>query len=450
MKETKRRMETFSFYDHTGIAAHLARMAERGWLLDKIGRWTWQYRRIEPKTLTFSVNYFPKATQFDPGPSEEQETFYDFCQHTGWTLAAASGQMQVFYNERPDPVPIDTDPALEIDAIHQSARKGWLLSQFSLLAVAVMQEAMFLWQLFQHPVESLSSSLTLFVLTNEAILFLLIAVELTSYYSWRRRAKRAAEQGWFLETRSHPMFQKLALAAVLTGFVWLIASLVSGGDPKLAMIMAVSVCSTFVVIAVIWGVSDWLKRQKASAGANRAVTITLAVVLSIAVAAAIPLMMITVNKHDPGHNLKRDQLPLTLPELLDKPVDDEDWDRNIRVSQSPLLGYLNAYQHLKRVESRPMSHWMNYTVAAVKVPLLYDFCRDSFLNQWDDDDYWNRFYVPADPAPWSAAEAYLEYDEELGPLKQYLLCYPDRMVEIYFDWEVTPEQMAIVGGKLGG
>lgn len=116
MRDTKRRMEFFSFYDHTGISAHLERMAERGWLLEKIGTLTWHYRRIEPKKLAFSVCYFAKASMYDPRPSAEQNMFYDLCAHTGWTLAAASAQMQVFYNERENPVPIDTDPALEVDS----------------------------------------------------------------------------------------------------------------------------------------------------------------------------------------------------------------------------------------------------------------------------------------------------------------------------------------------
>ena len=30
MKELKRRLETFSFYDHTGIEKHLEDMAEKG------------------------------------------------------------------------------------------------------------------------------------------------------------------------------------------------------------------------------------------------------------------------------------------------------------------------------------------------------------------------------------------------------------------------------------
>ena len=134
MKETKRRLETFSFYDRTGLEAHLARMAAEGWLVEKIGQFFWYYRKIEPKTLTFSVTYFPKASQFDPRPSEEQETFYDFCAHTGWVLAAANAQLQVFYNERPDPVPIETDPVQEVETIHRAMKKSFLPAQL-LLAV---------------------------------------------------------------------------------------------------------------------------------------------------------------------------------------------------------------------------------------------------------------------------------------------------------------------------
>ena len=57
MKETKRRMERLSFYDHTGIAAHLEKMAAKGWMLDKIGAYLWRYRRTEPKQLAFAVSY---------------------------------------------------------------------------------------------------------------------------------------------------------------------------------------------------------------------------------------------------------------------------------------------------------------------------------------------------------------------------------------------------------
>ena len=85
MKDKRRVMEIFSFYDRSGLERRLAAMAEKGWLLEKIGSILWTYRRTEPRKLTFCVCWFPKASAFDPEPSEEQQTFYDFCEHTGWT-----------------------------------------------------------------------------------------------------------------------------------------------------------------------------------------------------------------------------------------------------------------------------------------------------------------------------------------------------------------------------
>ena len=174
MKDTKRRFEWLSFYDHTGIERHLEEMAAQGWLLERIGSFTWCYRRTEPKKLAFSVSYFSGASQFDPGPSPEQEAFYDLCAHTGWTLAAASAQMQIFYNERPDPTPIDTDPEQEVKAIHRSAKRSWLPSQILLLAVGVLNLAQYLWRLFDDPVTTLASPLLLLCLVLWPVVILLV------------------------------------------------------------------------------------------------------------------------------------------------------------------------------------------------------------------------------------------------------------------------------------
>ena len=36
MKNKKRRFETLSFYDHTGIEKHLTEMARKGWMIERI------------------------------------------------------------------------------------------------------------------------------------------------------------------------------------------------------------------------------------------------------------------------------------------------------------------------------------------------------------------------------------------------------------------------------
>lgn len=65
MRQTRRRMELLSFYDHTGIERHLTRMARKGWKVEKINNYFWTYRRIEPQELQVSVDmsWEPTAEQ---------------------------------------------------------------------------------------------------------------------------------------------------------------------------------------------------------------------------------------------------------------------------------------------------------------------------------------------------------------------------------------------------
>ena len=95
MKNTKRRIEPLPFYDHTGISRHLEKMAAKGWMLEKLNGFCWQYRRMEPQQLRFAVTYFPTASQFAPAPVEGLQTFWDFCAEAGWILAADNAEDDV-------------------------------------------------------------------------------------------------------------------------------------------------------------------------------------------------------------------------------------------------------------------------------------------------------------------------------------------------------------------
>ncbi len=448
MKDKKRRFETFTFYDHTGIETHLKHMAEQGWLLEKVGPFFWTYRRIEPKALTFSVCYFPQASQFDPEPPEGQRTFYDFCEHTGWTLAAASAQMQVFYNEQENPVPIETDPMLEMDAIHQSAKKGYLFSQFLLLGVALMNGGMLAYQLKNNPILVLSNALSLFSMLCWPILILLTAGDIAAYYLWRSRARKAAEQGEFLDTKSYPGVQKALLFVVVAGFAWGLSYM--GG--ALAANAVLSVICTFVSIFVVCGVREWLKRKKVPAGTNRVVTFTLCIVLPllVVVLGTVALLRTGAGGWDSSRN---DNLPLTVADLVEDLADGK-LDQDVRLAQSPLLAVLNVWQYLwlGRNAGDPAPRCLNYTAIQVKAEALYALCRDDLLGKENDGvpEGWKGYYEPVDPAPWGAAEAYRHFYQDTGAQNKYLLCYPGCIVEIDFDWEPTPEQMAVVGERLGG
>ncbi len=42
MRNSKRKFELFSFYDRRGIERHLERMAEKGWMIEQIGTYSWK------------------------------------------------------------------------------------------------------------------------------------------------------------------------------------------------------------------------------------------------------------------------------------------------------------------------------------------------------------------------------------------------------------------------
>jgi len=56
VRNRKRRMENFTFYDYREICTHLEQMVQKGWMLKRIGLF-WEYERIEPARLHFAVSH---------------------------------------------------------------------------------------------------------------------------------------------------------------------------------------------------------------------------------------------------------------------------------------------------------------------------------------------------------------------------------------------------------
>lgn len=470
MKETKCRLETFSFYDRTGLERHLARMAERGWLLEKIGNFFWYYRRIEPKTLTFSVTYFPKASAFDPAPSEGQQMFYEFCAHTGWMLAASSAQMQIFYNERENPIPIETDPMTEVDAIHRTMKRSFLPAQLALLVAALLNGGLLIFNSCNNPIEMLANPGSLLAAGCWVLMLLLVGVECGGYFRWHSEAARAAARGEYLETRSH---RKLQIASLVVLAAWLLCYFVSIAASGNRMLVVVTVFMLLLYVPglflVMNGVKAFLKRKKVSAKANFWVTLAAVLVMAFVLVGIILFVVFSGTRHGwlrdgttgeetyeyngRTYTIGRDQLPLMLDDLLEG-----DFDRYSRErlgSQSLLLGWYELHQWpLGPVELFPERVYLDYEIILVKAPFLYGLCRETKLHErdhWDSEEPGQYDYVPVDPAPWGAVEAY-RWAWTGAPGSQFLLCYPGRIVEFSLDWggEPTPEQMALVGEKLAG
>src|SRR5699024_7991850 len=97
--------------------------------------WGWTLRRGKPAQVRYSVTYFPGASVFDPGPTEGQETYADYCRAAGWEFVSSYGPVQYFRSDLPDPVPIETDEGAKLEAIHRTKTKNTLLASGLVLVV---------------------------------------------------------------------------------------------------------------------------------------------------------------------------------------------------------------------------------------------------------------------------------------------------------------------------
>ena len=450
MRETKRQMSLYSFYDHTGIEKHLARMAERGWLLCKIGQLFWHYRRIEPKKITFSVCYFPQATIYDPRPSEGQEEFYDLCAHAGWTLAGSSGQLQVFCHQGENPTPIDTDPVTQVETIHRSMRRAMLPGHLLLAAALLWQLGFCIYDFCQDPVDYLATTSTLLMPPMFLLLLLATLYEVAFYFRWHRKAVRAAEDGVFLPIRTNRAASLLLLGGAT--LLLLLSSL--GSRPRFLTLLLWCGAYGFIVL-LAYRAKDAMKRRGAPRWATMAVTIGVIWLLTAGLLAGMVSLIIggdlwrerqpaeSYQFHGHTFSIYHDQLPLTVAELT-AGYDEVRYSTEVRREESPLLAR-TQYRQDRLLGQDPAAPELEYTIVRVKVPALYGLCRGAML---EEDTRFEAEYRPTDAGPWGALEAYRLYRQG-EPEGWYLLLWEDRFAELYSrGLELTPERMALMGERL--
>lgn len=456
MRKTKRRMETLSFYDRTGVERHLEKMAAKGWMIDRISNLGWVYRRIEPKKLQFSVTYYPKASDFDPEPSEEQQMYHAFSAHAGWQYVCSWAQMQIFCTDQPNPVPIETDPELELETIRAAMVKSFLVPYGILLVIALVWNVMLVHRFLRDPIGLFSSTSNLFLMVVWPLLTLLFIVEIVAYLRWRSRAITAAARGEFIATPNTRQFQRIVYWVCMLAFVLQLFYNMTTGSPLLRVTSIAMVLYMFVLTAVVQGVKQLLKRKKVSRGVNRAVTLTVDVVLAFGMMAVI--VFVTLHATENGwldRKYTADAQPLMLEDLWSGGMPAADCKLYWTETHSPFIAVYNGSERADPIERGVQHLSFEYTITEVKLPALYDRCRAQLVEKKLDLSYrqfsfsLQRTATPCDAAPWGANEAWQVFWENDVPGDDYLLCYDRNLVEISFNWTPTAEQMALVGEKLG-
>lgn len=364
--------------------------------------------------------------------------------------------MQVFYNEQENPYPIETDAQIQLENIHQSAKKSVLVSHTMLLMLGVLQMAMSLGRFRNNPVQTLCDSSSIFAAVCWLAVFVLSLTEIIGYLWWHRKAVKAIEtDGSIPKTHGHHIFQKIVLILMTVGMaLWLL----SFGTDRKVLISLVSMGYMIVLILLVNGIKALLKHRNVSAGVNRGVTIAACFILSFVMTGTLTFFIMrgirsgwfkseAVETYEfDGHTFEayHDELPFTIEDIRETGY--KKYSYEAEKNSSFLCSQLNARQHIRiGDESAEDLPELSYIITEVKVPALYDFIRDGIMNEYGQHEYdrqlGNRL-EETDAAIWQAQKAYVYVsDEYLGERSCYLICYPDHIVQITFYWKTTEEEI---------
>lgn len=466
MKTTKRRLEQFLFYDYTGIERHLERMAERGWQLHKITRLYWEYRRIEPQKLTYAVTYFSEASDFNPYPTENQQTFHEYCKEAGWKLVAEWAQMQIFCAERENPTPIETEESIKLKAIHRAMKKNFLPSSVLLLVVFLFQILLQIHTVADSPVYLLSNSTALLLAAIWNILAIYIMINLIGYIVWYRKSVKAVDMG---ETciESSGGYKKISNYLLLFSGIVIALAAISMSSRHFGWGGILGIVNMTVLIALVLTIKNALKRAEAPRRVNLTVTIVSCVILSFVLTGAMvwgigrgvnagwlgerqPVETYTTTQPNGSTHtwdIYRDPLPLKVEDLQD--VDYDHYSYEWKARESFLLA-----QYVARQDSFPdgrLAPELNYAIVDVKLPGLFAICLNDYLDMYDyernvPEEDKKRFRKTDDPA-WQADAVYQLYHQDEAK-DEYILCWSNRIVYINFDELPTAQQIAVAFEKL--
>lgn len=459
MKDVKYRWNTLCLYDYRGVEEHLSAMAARGWRLEKAGNTLWKYRRADPANLRYAVTYSDSASQFNPGPTEGQESLEELCAAAGWAKVSDWLQAQIFVTEDPAAVPLETDEALRLENIHRSMRKNFLPANVIILILGLFMTCSSFGTLFVRPLRFFESNARLF----SGALFLLVALleiyTLFHYYGWRRNSRRSIEDGGTCAPINTKAYQRLnGGALVLVGVIcalYLLAELL-GGESGLALFYVVYIPLFVLLVVLVRQTTVLMRRLKAPKWVNMAATLAVDFILAFALIGGLTFCAIRYGWFFGGReagetylyqNMEwdaapRQDFPLTLADLTGEEYGHV---RRWLSRQGSFFLQERNYNEMVLPQNGKRTGSIQYRVWDVKLPRLRELLLDDLLEtQRGSEPYsFTSSYVAEDPLSWDVGGSqgpeavYRRWNgNKAAPI--WVLVWPDRVVFLGLESQTIP------------
>lgn len=415
-----------AIYDYHGLQSELEGMAEKGWRLDRAtGYGLWRYRAAEPKRVRYEITYVSAASSEQLVPTEDELEMEEYCAAAGWEKAASLAQMQIYCNEAPDAVPLETDEVARLRSIQASMKKNYWPNHFILLGLMAFQLVLRLSLLLRNPVETLTSRADVYLLGLVSWALVSAVVNLVLYALWSVRSEQAVVLGLpCVSQRSYRWARRIFMAcsgAILLGMVWVWPALAS----------ALLIGAILVLVIGIEEYTAWQKKAKKSSTAG------------ILMAVVVPLLLMGMVIASPAFHFQPNS-----NYIADEP-------ENMIVTLEELTGAPSGSGHeIADMGTTPFASstfyhqdWsgkmISYSVYELKTPLFRDACVESVITGFREWKYNLNSPDPveADPGRWNAEQVWHCEDDGYD---RWLIIYETRVVSFTADWVLVEDQLAIL------
>ena len=454
MSRTKRLFVPLSPYEQQAMETLLEKQAAQGWLLSKMGSWFWVFTETESRSLQFAVTYFSKASEYDPLPTDGQRDKEALCAQSGWHLAARRHDLQVFYSADADAPPLETDPVVRVESLYRAMIRQTMRPRVFTAALCLFWILLCLLDFRKDAIRFLSDGFDVITLPVWFLMLAACMVESIACLVWHHRAKPAAEEsGLFLPPH---IPTRISWALVAIAILLLCLAAFGATLPPQWYLGWLVIC--FAAIGGGTLLRKRLREKDYPTGLNQ--VITSFVVLAAYTVGIVVLLAVSIAAH-PGqtdhvvagsyesngrtYEIYNDPIPLSVDDLAET---DAVYSSTAFTDSASLLLRQRMYDHSPIVPQYAGAPTVWYTIYDTDFAFVQDIVVHQLLTEHRDEaqkdgTVLTDSYFSLEPVPAGVESAYQLQWSTTGPIPQYLLCWPGRVVELSFAYlQPTDAQLA--------
>lgn len=461
MKDTvKKVMWWIKLHHYQEIESKLESMAVKGLFLDKCGPFLWTFRRGEPKHLHYTVTYFSEGSLFNPGITDNQQTYFDYAQAAGWTFVTQYNQMQIFCSEADNPIPFETDESEKFINIKRCIKKSFLPSIIMMFLVFLMNLLFQLHLLQTRPIDVLSDATQVLSCTMIFTVVFYSAYSLLDYFIWCQRSKRSIATGGTCYTNTNTMHIIIDILFLCFTFGCLGWFLLHLALENKWFYLLLGVAQMPLLLFVFWFSIQFWRKKQASAILNRVLSITVLIIVDLAYLAFIILLISNFDiSTTSGSDYRTVTWPLTATDSYayklysdDIPLTCEDlygennypyYSYEEEISSTIFLTKSSYRQDSLPAEDAPPR--IAYEILEPQFHFVYQLAKKELLQVPDWRE--NLEYKPIDNKIFGTLEAYQEYYDDL-PAAKYILFFNDKIIVLQMAEPASAQQISVIKDKL--